>query len=142
MEVDPDLKPNKTTKFLLEFDRRLRKNWAFKIRGVYSSSKNLMEDLALYDPEKRGKFVFADFELKKRDYRALEVELNGRVASKFMVRAAYTRFQVKETNQITGESGELGRGLAWAIASSVAVQGGAEIMNTESNLISSRIRPS
>jgi hypothetical protein len=100
MEVDPDLKPNKTSKFLLEFDRRLGNNWALKLRGVYSSSKNLMEDLALYDldPEILVKFVFANFELKRRDYRALEVELNGRVAGKFMLNAAYTWSQAKGTN--------------------------------------------
>jgi len=98
MEVEPDLKPNKTTKFLLEFDRRLGNNWALKLRGVYSSSKNLMEDLALYDPETLVKFVFANFELKRRNYRALEVELNGRVAQKFMLNAAYTWSQAKGTN--------------------------------------------
>jgi hypothetical protein len=57
-----------------------------------------MEDLALYDPETLVKFVFANFELKRRDYRALEVELNGRVAGEFMLNVAYTWSQAKGTN--------------------------------------------
>jgi hypothetical protein len=99
LEADPDLKPNKTSKFLLEFDRRLGNNWALKLRGVYSSSKNLIEDLFLYDPETQSlNFLFTNFELKRRNYRALEVELNSRVAQKFMLNAAYTWSQAKGTN--------------------------------------------
>jgi len=99
MGADPELKPNKTTKFLLEFDRRLGNNWALKLRGVHSSSKNLMEDIGLYDPETQSfNFLFANFELKRRNYMALEVELNGRVTGKFMLNAAYTWSQAKGTN--------------------------------------------
>jgi len=98
LEVDPDLKPNKSTKFLLEFDRQLGMNWALKVRGVYSYSKNLTDDIALYDPETLVKWVYANFELKRRDYRALEVELNGRIAGKFMLNASYTWSQAKGTN--------------------------------------------
>jgi hypothetical protein len=98
LEVDPDLKPNKSSRFLLEFDRRLGNNWALKLRGVYSSSKNLMEDIALYDPETLVKFLFTNFELKRRNYRALEIELNGRVAQKFMLNASYSWSQAKGTN--------------------------------------------
>ena len=102
LEVDPDLKPNKSTKFLLEFDRQLGMNWAVKVRGIYSYAKNLTDDLALYDPEYDPEFpvkwAFANFELKRRDYRALEVELNGRIAGKFMLNASYTWSQAKGTN--------------------------------------------
>jgi hypothetical protein len=98
LEVDPDLKPNKSTKFLLEFDRQLGMNWALKVRGIYSYSKNLMDDLALYDPETLVKWIYANFELKRRDYRALEIELNGRVAGKFMLNASYTWSQAKGTS--------------------------------------------
>jgi hypothetical protein len=102
LEVDPDLKPNKNSRFLVEFDRRLGNNWTLKLRGVYSSSKNLMEDIALYDPDGDPEFpvmwIFANFELKRRDYRALEVELNGRVARKFMFNASYSWSRAKGTN--------------------------------------------
>ncbi|MGB7296799.1 MAG: TonB-dependent receptor plug domain-containing protein [Candidatus Aminicenantales bacterium] len=108
LEVDPNLKPNKNSKFLLEFDRRLGNNWALKFRGVYSYSKNLADDLALYDPETLIKWVYGNFELKRRDYRALEVELNGRIANKFMLNASYTWSQAKGTSP--GNSWEL---LTW-----------------------------
>lgn len=89
-EIDPDLRPDKTSKFLLEFDRQPWKYWAFKVRGIYSYSRNLMEDVALYDPETLVRYLFTNFELKKRDYKALEVELSGRIAGKFMLNASYT----------------------------------------------------
>jgi len=108
IEVDPELKPNKMSKFLLEFDRRIGTGWALKFRGIYSYSKNLLEDVAIYAPETPGglKYVFTNFELKKRDYRALEIELNGRVAGRFTLNASYTWSQAKGTNP--GNSFEAG----------------------------------
>jgi len=73
-------------------------NWALKVRGVYSYSKNLTDDVALYDPETLVKWIFTNFELKRRDYKALEVELNGRIAGKFMLNVSYTWAQAKGTN--------------------------------------------
>jgi len=98
-EVDPNLKPNKTNKFLLEFDRQLGKNWALKLRGIYSYSPNLIEDIALYDPgtPSEMKFLFSNFDLKYRNYRALEVELNGKIPGRLMLNASYTWSQAKGT---------------------------------------------
>ena len=98
--VDPQIKPSGTNKFLLEFDRQLGRNWALKIRGVYSYSKNLTEDITIYDPESPGlmKYVFTNFDLKRRDYRAIEIELNGRVANQFLLNASYTWSQAKGTD--------------------------------------------
>ncbi|TFH55293.1 MAG: hypothetical protein E4G90_12070, partial [Gemmatimonadales bacterium] len=100
LEVDPGLRPDKTSRFLLEFDRRLGTDWAIKLRAVTSSSKNLMEDLALYDPDPETlvKWIFTNFDMKRRNYKALEVELNGRVAQKFMLNASYTLSRAKGTN--------------------------------------------
>jgi hypothetical protein len=99
MEVDPHLKPNKTSKFLLEFDRQLGANWAIKLRGIYSYSKNLSETVAYYDMESQWfKNIYTNFELKKRDYRAVEIELTGRISGRFMLNASYTLSQAKGTN--------------------------------------------
>ena len=99
-EVDPNLKPDKTNKFLLEFDRQLGTNWALKFRGIYSYSHNLIEDIGIYAPELESevKYLLTNFELKKRDYRALEVELNGRIPGLLMLNASYTWSQAKGTN--------------------------------------------
>jgi hypothetical protein len=100
IEVDPDLKPNRTSRFLLEFDRRLGNSWALKLRGVYSSSKNLTEDIGLYNPENPDfpvRFFFTNFELKRREYRGIEFEINGRISGKFTLNAAYTWSQAKGT---------------------------------------------
>lgn len=100
VEVDPALKPNKMSKLFLELARQMGTNWALKIRGIYSSSKNLLDDIAIYNPETPGglNYLFTNFELKKRGYRALEIELNGRVAGHFMLNASYTWSRAKGTN--------------------------------------------
>jgi len=99
-DVDPKIKPNKTNKLLLEFDRRLGANWALKFRGIYSHSKNLIDDVALYDAgtPSEMKLVIANFEYKRRNYRALEVELNGRIPGRLTLNGSYTWSQSKGTN--------------------------------------------
>jgi len=99
-DADPKLMPDKMNKFLLEFDRQLGKNWALKFRGIYSYSKNLIEDIGLYDPgtPSEYKYLLVNFESKKRDYRALEIELNGKIPGRFMLNASYTWSQAKGTN--------------------------------------------
>jgi hypothetical protein len=100
IEVDPKLKPDKVNKFLFEFDRQLWTNWALKVRGVYSYSRNLMEDIGLYDPGTPSelKYLFTNFELKRRNYWALEVELNGKIPGRLMLNTSYTWSQAKGTN--------------------------------------------
>jgi hypothetical protein len=96
--VDPDLKSNKSTKFLLEFNRQLGTYWAFKVRGIYSFAKNLAESVNFYDPvQQTVNTVYTNFNQKKRDYRAFEIELNGRIARNFMLNASYTWSQAKGT---------------------------------------------
>jgi hypothetical protein len=99
-EVDPGLKPNKSTKYLIEYDRQLGTNWAFKIRGVYSFSNKLTDLVSFYDPEAEYKFkwIYQNFELKKRKYRALEAELKGKIAGRLTLNASYTWSQAKGTN--------------------------------------------
>ena len=99
-ELDPDLKPNKSTKYLLEYDRQVSANWVIKVRGVYSYSKNLTNLVAFYAPELEAKFkwVYTTFELKRRNYVALEAELRGKIADRFTLSASYTWSQAKGTN--------------------------------------------
>jgi len=98
-EIDPNLKPNKMNKFLLEFDRRLGPNWALKLRGILSSARNLLNPIGIYDPQAQGgvRYQYTNFELKKRDYKALEVELAGRISGRFTLNASYTWSQAKGT---------------------------------------------
>jgi len=112
MDFDPEMKPNKNYKFLLEFDRRLGPDWAFKIRGVYSYARDLLEDIGVANPEHLYAFFLTNFELKKRDYRAIEVEVNGKIRDKLILNASYTWSQAKGTNPGQFEfgvwSGQLG----------------------------------
>ncbi len=96
--VDPDLKPNTTTKFLLEFDRRLGLNWALKLRGVLSYARDITELVGIYDPVDVWAWVFKNFTFKKRDYRAIELELNGRITDELILNASYTWSEAKGTN--------------------------------------------
>ncbi len=111
MSFDPDLKPSKTYKYLLEFDRRLGPNWALKIRGIYQTSKDLIEDTAVWkdtawwlafdgavEPDGWWFWELVNYEPKRRNYKALEVEVNGRVADRFMIDFSYSWSQAKGTN--------------------------------------------
>ena len=106
-EIDPDLKPNKLQRVLVAFERQLSAGWALKLRGIYSFTSDHTEDVGLYAPESPSgfKFLFTNFDLKRRDYRALEVELNGRIGGTFFLDASYTWSRAKG-----GTSRELGRG--------------------------------
>jgi hypothetical protein len=98
IETDPELKPNKSKRFLLEFDRQIGTHWALKLRAIYSNSKNLTEVVNFYDPVFQVEnIIYTNFDLKRRNYRALEVELNGRIAQRFMLNASYTWSQAKGT---------------------------------------------
>ncbi len=97
-DVDPEVKPNRTTKFLLEFDRRLGPNWALKLRGIYSYARNITELVGIYDPVSVWAWVFKNFTFKKRDYRAIELELNGRITDELTLNASYTWSEAKGTN--------------------------------------------
>ena len=72
-QLDPGRKPNKADKYLLEYDRQLGANWALKFRGVYSRSKNLIDDIGIYepdpdDPDAPGtvRYVFTNLAIKRR----------------------------------------------------------------------------
>ena len=104
--VDPNLHPNRVNKFLLEFDRQLWTNWVLKVRATYSYSRNLLEDIVVYDPDAPTELMalFTNFEFARRDYRALEVEINGNIPGRLMLNASYTWSQAKGTNP--GNAGE------------------------------------
>jgi hypothetical protein len=104
-DIAPDLKPNFLTRWLIEFDRRLGRNWAVKARYVHSSAPNLLEVLLVFDPATDYKFLFDNFEAKRRNYRGLEIELDGRVAEVFYLKASYAWSTAKGTNPGQSESG-------------------------------------
>ncbi len=107
-EIDPQLRPDKLERVVVGLERQFAPNWALRVRGVYSRAKDLTEDIGVYAPETLSgfKFVFMNFNLKRRDYRALELELNGRVADTFMLNASYTWSQAKGT--VPGNNFEAG----------------------------------
>lgn len=97
--VDPGMKPPRLQRVLVSLERQLSAAWALKLRGVYSQTRNLLDDMAVYDPESPYgfKYVYGNFDLKRRDYRAFEVELNGRVGSRLFLDASYTWSRAKGT---------------------------------------------
>jgi hypothetical protein len=98
--VDPGIKPHSLQRALLGLEQRLSAGWALKLRGVYSRTMNLIDAPAFYNPGSQYHFeyVFTNFDLKRRDYRALEAELNGRVGSRFFLDASYTWSRAKGTS--------------------------------------------
>lgn len=109
-DIDPDLEPDRVRRALLAVERQLGRAWAVKLRGVWSHADDLIEDVAVYDPEADDGFSFlvTNFDLKRRDYRALELELNGRMGGTLSLDASYTWSRARGT--VPGNSFE---GFVW-----------------------------
>lgn len=99
-EIDPDVQPDMLERILVGFEHQLAANWAVRLRGVYSRSRDLTEDVAVYAPETPSgvKWVFTNFEEKRRDYRAVELELTRRLAAGFALNASYTWSEASGTS--------------------------------------------
>ena len=105
-EIANNLKPNFLTRFLLEYDRKIGKNWAVITRYVQTSATNLLEVLAVLDiAAKDYKFLYDNYEHKRRNYKGLEFELRGRIGEKFHLNASYSLASAKGTNPGQGETG-------------------------------------
>ena len=104
-EIAEGLRPNFLTRILVEFDRRLGKDWAFKARYVRSNAEKLLEVLAVFDPVTQYKFLYDNFEYKRRNYQGFEFELNGRIGPALFLNASYSRALAKGTNPGQTETG-------------------------------------
>ncbi len=108
-DIAPNIKPNKLQRILLEYDRRLGPFWALKLRYVRSWARNLLELIGVFDPNPPYyRFIFDNFELKRRDYSGFEVELNGRINETLILNASYTWASAKGTNPGQVETGSWG----------------------------------
>jgi len=104
-EVAKRLKPNFLTRYLIEFDRRLGRDWAFKARYVRSNARKLLEVLAIFDPVTGYKFLYDNFKYKRRNYQGFEFELIGKIGSNFYLNASYCHSSAKGTNPGQTETG-------------------------------------
>jgi len=104
-EIAKGIKPNFLTRYLVEFDRKLGNDWAFIVRYISSSTKNLLEVLAVFDPTTGYKFLYDNFEYKRRNYHGIEFELNGKIGSFFFLNASYCHSSAKGTNPGQTETG-------------------------------------
>lgn len=105
-DIAENIKPNRLTRYLIEFDRMIGKNWALKLRYVQTDSKNLLELLGVFDPNPPYyKFIFDNFELKRRNYRGFEVEFNGKVKEVLALNFSYCYSSAKGTNPGQVETG-------------------------------------
>jgi hypothetical protein len=104
-QVAENLKPNFMTRYLVEFDRRLGADWAFKVRYVRTQAKDLLEVLAVFDPVTAYKFLYDNFDHKRRNYWGLEWELNGKIGTDFFLRASYCYSSAEGTNPGQTETG-------------------------------------
>ncbi len=104
-EVAKGIKPNILTRYLIQFDRRLGTDWAVSARYVYSSANDLLEVLAIFDPETLYKFLYDNFEHKRRNYNGFEIELNGKIGTALFLNASYSHALAKGTNPGQVETG-------------------------------------
>jgi hypothetical protein len=104
-EVAPGIKPDFLTRYLIEFDRRLGSDWVVKARYIHSNAERLLEILAVFDPKTLYKFLYDNFEYKRRNYTGFEFELNGKIGGKFLLNASYSHALAKGTNPGQTETG-------------------------------------
>jgi len=94
MIVEEGTTPDKMTRAVVEFDRRLGPNWALKLRGVYSNHHDMLEDLGSFSYTAEY-WLLANWDQKRRNYKGLEVELNGRFSDRFFLNSSYVWSQAK-----------------------------------------------
>lgn len=106
-EVMPGVQPNFQSRILVEFDRRLGRDWVVKARYVHTSAANLLEALMILDLTVPAgyKFVYDNFDLKRRSYDGLEIEITGRIGRRLFVNASYSHASAKGTNPGQTETG-------------------------------------
>jgi len=104
-EIASGLEPNFLSRYLLQFDRRIGMDWAVSARYVRSTANDLLEVLAIIDPDTLYKFLYDNFEYKKRGYWGVEIELNGRIGTRFFLNASYSHASAKGTNPGQVETG-------------------------------------
>jgi hypothetical protein len=105
-QVAPGIKPDFQSRWLVEFDRRLGPGWAVKARYVRTQAEKLLEILALFDlAPPNYKFVYDNFESKRRDYSGLEIEVEGRIGDRLFLNASYVHALARGTNPGQSESG-------------------------------------
>ncbi|MFW6160075.1 MAG: TonB-dependent receptor [Acidobacteriota bacterium] len=105
LEIAEGITPNFITRYLVEYDRRLGAHWALTARYVVSKARDLLEVLAVFDPQTGFKFLYDNFELKRRDYQGLELELNGKIGRSLFLKASYCLSSAKGTNPGQTETG-------------------------------------
>jgi hypothetical protein len=106
-EVAKGLRPNSQTRFLIEFDRMIGSSWAVKARYVRSNAQKLLEALMILDPASAlgYKFLYDNFEHKRRAYSGFEIELNGKIGQDLILNASYSRALSEGTNPGQTETG-------------------------------------
>ena len=105
LEVSEDVKPNFLTRYLIEFDRGLGSNWALKTRLIHTRADKLLEILAIFDPVNLYKFLYDNFEYKRRRYTGFEIEVNGRIGQAVFLNASYAYCSAMGTNPGQVETG-------------------------------------
>jgi len=83
-------RPDRMTKAIAEYDRKIGPNWAVKFRGVFSRRADMIEDLGFFDATNAW-YETMNWDLKRRNYWGFELEVNGRLGEKFFLNGSYVR---------------------------------------------------
>ncbi len=114
---DENLKPYHKDEILIEYDRGIGNNYAAKIRYIQGWTRDLIEDVAYNIDD----WYIVNFDKKKRDYKAVEVEFNGRPMQGLRFNFAYVWSESKGTTPGQFERG--GFSSSWGSGNNVGVFG-------------------
>lgn len=100
--------PPHMDRYLLEYDRQIGQNYAFKARYVSGRTRGLIDDVNFFYND----FRVINWSQKKRDYQSFEVEFNGNPSPNLSFNASYVRSAANGTNsgqfEASGFSGNSG----------------------------------
>ncbi len=104
-EIAEGINPNFLNRYLIEFDRKIARNWALKARYIRTDAENLLEALGVLDLVTGYKFIYDNFEYKRRHFRGIELELFGKIGLNIFLNASYSHASAKGTNPGQTETG-------------------------------------
>jgi outer membrane receptor for ferrienterochelin and colicin len=116
------LKPYKKDEFLIGYERGIGNDYAAKARYIWGKTRDLIDDVNITTSvDDEDTFEIRNFDRKRRDYQAVELEFNGRPTKDFQFNLAYVWTDNKGTSPGQFELG--GFGADWGSGNDVGVFG-------------------
>jgi hypothetical protein len=110
IDYSPLTQPAQVDRFLIEYNRQVGNNYVAKLRFVDGETRKLIDDIHT----NFFHFTMANTDLKRRDYKSLELEFNGNPTPNISFNASFVHSSAKGTTpgqfELAGFLGDSGSG--------------------------------